>query len=150
VNEKAPGKEFHTLPIPVPDALIAQYDTAPTLQDMVMYPISMHSEHPEAAWEFIKFLRNPAADMSWVTQDLGALPTTHQAFDSPEADRREAMDVYENELLHARPWPPHPQIIAIVRNVIAPYGMKAVAGELAPEDALRAAAEEAQQILDDR
>jgi multiple sugar transport system substrate-binding protein len=150
VDDKAPGKEFHTIPVPVPDHLIDTYHTAPTLQDMVMYPISANSKNPEAAWRFIKYLRNPDADMSWVTRDLGALPTTRRAFESPEAESVEAMDVYENELMNARPWPAHPKIIAIVRNVIAPYGMKAVAGELSPEEALRLAAEEAQDILDNR
>jgi multiple sugar transport system substrate-binding protein len=34
VGDKNPGKDMYVVSVPVPDDLIAQYDTAPTLQDM--------------------------------------------------------------------------------------------------------------------
>ena len=55
--------------------------------------------------------------------------------------------LYGNELKYASPWPAHPGIIAIARNVIAPYGQKAIVGEMSVKEALDKAAEEAEQIL---
>lgn len=150
VNEKRPGKCLYTVPVPVPDDRIDQYQTAPTLQDMVMIAVSKYSKNPEAAWEVAKFLRNPEADIAWVQIDMGAMPTTVQAWNSPEAKNFHDIDVFENELKYAKPWPPHPQMIVIAKNLIAPYGMKAVIGELTPQEAWDRAVTEAQAMLDGR
>jgi multiple sugar transport system substrate-binding protein len=148
VNRKSPGKEFYTVPVPVPDDLIAQADTLPTLQDMVMYPISAKSKHLAETWELLKFLRSPEADMAWIREDIGGTATTIQALESPEAKRIPDLPVYVHELKHAIPWPPHPGIIPIVNNILAPYCQQAIVGQVTPEQALAAAAAEAQQILD--
>jgi ABC-type glycerol-3-phosphate transport system substrate-binding protein len=148
VGEKRPGKDFYTVPVPVPDDMIEQYNTAPTLQDMVMVPISALSKNPGAAWEFAKFLRNEEADIAWILDDIGGVATTLRALNSPEAAKKQDLAVYRHELQYARPWPPHPGIIAIANNVFAPYGQKAVVGELSPEAALEMAAAEAQKILE--
>jgi multiple sugar transport system substrate-binding protein len=148
VEEKCPGKKFYTVPVPVPDDMIDQYETAPTLQDMVMIAVSAHSKHLNEAWELTKFLRNEEADMNWVLQDMGGYPTTLKALNSPEMNNFHFADVFRNELKHAKPWPAHPNMIAIVRNVIAPYGQKGIVGELTPQQALDQAAAEAQAIMD--
>ena len=148
VDQKSPGKQFYTVPVPVPDHMMAQYDTLPTLQDMVMYTISAYSKHPQESWEFLKFLRNVDADMHWVTEDFGGIATTTQALNSPEADKWQFMDVYRHELTRARPWPPHPGIINIANNVITPWCEKAIVGDISPEEAMAGAGAEAQEILD--
>jgi multiple sugar transport system substrate-binding protein len=148
VQEKSPGNDFYTVPVPVPDDMIAQYDTAPTLQDMVMYPISAQSKHLEETWEFLKYIRNEESDMAYVRANLGAIATTNFALNSPEAEQYPDMQVYRHELQHARPWPAHPAIIPIVNNVLAPYGQKAIAGEITPQEALDLAAKEAQEIVE--
>ena len=148
VGEKSPGKDLYAVPVPVPDDMIDQYDTAPTLQDMVMYSLSAHSKHPNEAWELLKYLRNEEADMAWIVNDLGAIATTTGALNSPEAKSVRDLPMYVNELQHARPWPCHPNIIAIANNVIAPYGEKAIAGEMTPQAAMDEAAEEARKILE--
>lgn len=150
VNDKSPGKEMYVVSVPVPDELLGQYDTAPTLQDMVMYSINAHSKHLNEAWELLKHLRNEEADMFWITQDLGATATTRKALDSPEARAVKDIDLYINELNHARPWPPHPKMIAIASNVFTPYCQKAIIGELSPKAALDRAATEAQTIIDSK
>jgi multiple sugar transport system substrate-binding protein len=148
IKEKSPGKQFYAVPVPVPDDRIDQYDTAPTLQDMVMYSISAHSKHVNEAWALLKFLRNEEADMAWIHNDLGAIATTNGALTSPEAKSIKDLPLYVNEMKHARPWPPHPSIIAIALNVFAPYAQKAIIGELSPQDAMDRAAREAQKMLE--
>lgn len=150
VGEKKPGKELTVVPIPVPDDLIGDYATAATLQDMVMMAMSAQSKHPAEAWEFLKYLRDEEADMAWIRSDLGAIATTRKALNSPEADAVRDLEIYRNELEHARPWPAHPRIIAIVNDILAPYGQKGIVGELTPKEALDEAARDAQKLLDER
>lgn len=147
VDDKNPGKAFYTVPVPVPDDRLHEYETAPTLQDMVMYPVSAHSKHLQESWQLVKYLRNEEADMDWVRMNLGAIATTNKALNSPEAENYPDLAVYRHELQHARPWPAHPGIISIAKNVITPYCQKAIVGELTPEEALARAAQEAQEII---
>lgn len=150
VDEKRPGKEFYTVPVPVPDHLIETYETAPTLQDLVMFSLNARSQHTDAAWEFIKYLRTDDADMEWITRKMGGLPTTVAALESEAAaEHIYGFGVLFHELEHARPWPSHPKMDAVVRNVIAPYGEKAVVGEMTPEAAMRQAVAEANELLND-
>jgi multiple sugar transport system substrate-binding protein len=148
VEKKSPGKEMVVVPVPVPDHLLEHYDTMPTLQDMVMYAISAHTKHPREAWELAKYFRNEEADLYWVTEDLGGTPTTKRALYSPEAEERLDLPTYRNELKYARPWPAHPGIINIARNVITPWAQKAVVGDLTPKEAMDGAAAEAQLIIE--
>jgi multiple sugar transport system substrate-binding protein len=150
VQDKKPGKKFYTVPVPVPDDRIDFYDTAPTLQDMIMISVSAHSKHLNEAWEFAKYMRNEEADIDWIRQDMGGFPTTLKAISSTEAKVYPAFDVYAQELKYAKPWPAHPKMISIVRNVIAPYCQKAIIGELSAEQALEKAAKEAQDIIEDK
>ena len=147
VSDKKPGKDIYVVAVPVPDDMIDQYETAPTLQDMVMYSINARSKHLNEALELLKYLRNEEADMFWITQDLGATATTRKALESQEAKSVPDIQLYINELNHARPWPPHPKMIAIASNVFTPYCQKAIVGELSPKAALDQAAQEAQDII---
>lgn len=148
VNDKSPGKEMYVVAVPVPDDMLAEYDTAPTLQDMVMYSVNARSKNLREAWELVKYLRNEEADMAWVREDMGAIATTRHALSSPEAQRYQDLSLYINELNHARPWPPHPSIVAIASNVFTPYCQKAIVGEMSPKAALDQAAKEAQEIIE--
>jgi multiple sugar transport system substrate-binding protein len=148
VNDKSPGKDLYVVPVPVPDDRLDQYDTAPTLQDMVMYSINARSKHLQEAWELLKYLRNPEADMTWVREDLGAIATTEEALKSPEAQSVKDLPLYLNELKHARPWPPHPKIIAIASDIFTPYSQKAIVGTLSAQAAMDQAAREAQDIIE--
>jgi len=148
VDDKSPGKDMYVVPVPVPDDMLADYDTAPTLQDMVMYSINARSKHLNEAWELLKYLRNEEADMFWITEDLGATAVTKSALNSRAAQNVRDLPLYINELNHARPWPPHPSMIAIASNIFAPYCQKAIVGELSPEAALEHAAREAQEVID--
>jgi len=149
VEDKNPGKEFYTVPVPVPDDMIEQYKNMPSLQDMVMYPINAHSRHLAETWEFLKFIRSAEADMLYIDHQTGGLPTTIQVLNSPDNAKRKAWDVYENEIKHSTPWPAHPQIIPVAKNILAPYGEKAIVGEMTPQEALDAAVKEAQALIEE-
>jgi multiple sugar transport system substrate-binding protein len=149
IQMKCPGKDIYVVPIPVPDHLLHRYDTLPTLQDMVMYSINTHSKHPDEAWEVAKYFRNEEADMASLIEDMGGLPTTKKALHSPEAEKVKDMPMFRNELKYARPWPSHPGIINIARNVITPWCQRAIVGEITPQEALEGASREAQMILDE-
>jgi len=148
VDDKSPGKKIYTVPVPVPDERIGVYDTAPTLQDMVMYAINARTKYPAQAWELIKFLRNEEADMAWIREDLGALATTRHAIESREAKALDDLPMYINELKYAKPWPAHPSMIAIASDIFTPYTEKAIVGELSCQAALDMAAREAQDMIE--
>lgn len=88
--------------------------------------------------------------MAWILNDLGAVATTTKALSSPEAASVRDLDLFKNELEHAWPWPAHPRIIAIVNDILAPYGQKGIVGEMTPKEALDGAAADAQKLLDER
>jgi len=148
VHEKDPTKEFYIVAVPVPDEMIDRYDTAPTLQDMVMYSVNARSKNLNAAWEFVKYLRNEEADMAWIRDDMGALAVTTAALNSPEAQNIKDLPLFIKELKNARPLPPHPQIVALASNTFTPFCEKAIVGELSPQDALDQAAREAQSVIE--
>jgi len=148
VKEKDTGKELYVVAVPVPDTMIAQYATAPTLQDMVMYSINAHSKNLNAAWEFVKYLRNEEADMAWVRDDMGATAVTFAALNSAEAKSVKDLPLFINELKHARPLPPHPRIVAVASNTFTPFCERAIVGELSPQEALDQAAREAQAVIE--
>ncbi len=147
LHDRKPGKELITVPVPVPDDRLAEYDKAPTLQDMCMFTISSATKYRNEAWEFIKFMRNPDADMNWITQDFGGLAVTAKALYSPLAEQAPNLPLYRHEIINAIPWPPHPQMMAIVSDIMAPYTMKAIVGEMTISDALNKAAEETTAII---
>ena len=148
VDDKSPGKKFYTVPVPVPDAMAGEADTAATLQDMVMYAINARSAHPAEAWELLKYLRNEEADMAWIREDLGATATTRAALASPEAAALDDLPVYVRELGHARPWPAHPKMIAIASDIFTPWAEKAIVGEATPAEAMDQATREAQELIE--
>jgi maltose-binding protein MalE len=115
---------------------------------MVMYPINARSKHLAEAWEFLKYIRNVEADMIYTDFELGGLATTLQVLNSPDCAKRKAWDVYRNEVRNSKPWPAHPDIIPVAKNILAPYGQKAIIGEMTAQDAMDAAVKEAQELLE--
>ena len=86
--------------------------------------------------------------MNWITQDMGALAVTVEALNCPEAENVPDLPLYKHELKYAKPWPSHPGIINIARNIITPYAQKAIVGEMSVQRAMDKAAEEAQKSIE--
>lgn len=147
VEVRKPGKEFYYVPVPVPDDMIDRYSEMPSLQDMVMYPINARSKHLAETWEFLKFIRRDEADMLYIDRMTGGLPTTVSVLNSPDNEKRMGWDVFENEIGNSMPWPAHPQIIAIAKNMLTPYTEKAIVGEMTPQAAMDETVREAQALI---
>jgi multiple sugar transport system substrate-binding protein len=149
IAAKSPDKDLYIVPIPVPDHLAHRYETMPTLQDVVMVAMNRNSEHPEAAWKWMKTIRSPEADMNWITSDFGGIAVAKKAVNSEEAKNVPDLDMFRHELVAARPWPSHPQMIWIVRNIMAVYGLKAINGAMDARKAWNEAMQKAQEVLDE-
>jgi len=148
LEDRGLNKKLYFVSVPVPDDRLALYDQATTLQDLCMMAINSASKHPAESWEFLKFMRCPEADQDWVTDNLGAIPVTRAALDFTGEAKVPNLDLYRRELKHAIPWPNHPQMIAIVSNIIAPYTEKAIIGKMGVQEALQQAAQEMRDIID--
>jgi ABC-type glycerol-3-phosphate transport system substrate-binding protein len=148
LRDRGISKKLYVVPVPVPDHQLAQKDQAATLQDLCMLAINKESKHPHAAWEFIKYMRNPEADEKWIADDMGAIPVTRHAMEYKGEIKAPNIDLYRHELTHAVPWPYHPQMIALVNNIIAPYCEKAIIGEMGVREALNKASSEMQAIIE--
>ncbi len=112
-----------------------------------MMAINSATKHPQETWEFIKYMRSPEADLSWVTTDFGAIPVTHAAMNYSGEVKCPNLPLFRHELENAVPWPNHPQMIAMISNILAPYCEKAIIGELGVAEALRIAADEMRAII---
>ncbi|MBK7260338.1 MAG: hypothetical protein IPI01_21545, partial [Ignavibacteriae bacterium] len=110
--------------------------------------VNAHSKNLDAAWEFIKYLRSEEADMDWVRLDMGGMAVTNAALASPEAQKVEDLSMFIRELKHARPFPPHPKVIAVAGNTFTPFCQKAIVGDMTPQAALDQAALEAQRTIE--
>ncbi len=147
LNDRKLNKKVYLVPVPVPDHLAADYDRAATLQDLAMLAVNSGSKHLPETWEFLKFMRSPEADQSWVINDFGAIPVTHAALNYSGEGKCPNLPLFKHELENAVPWPDHPQMIAMINNILAPYCEKAIIGELGVAQALRIAADEMRAII---
>lgn len=147
LEERGLNKKLYIVPVPVPDHLLSEMEQAATLQDLCMLAINRESRHPAAAWEFIKYMRNPEADEAWVTDNMGAIPVTCHAMNFSGEVKVPNFSLFKHELANAVPWPHHPQMIAMINNVIAPWSEKAIVGEVSVKHALAQMAQEARSII---
>jgi ABC-type glycerol-3-phosphate transport system substrate-binding protein len=147
IEVRVPGKEFYYVPVPVPDDMIDRYKEMPSLQDMVMYPINARSKHLAETWDFLKYIRRDEADTLYIDRMTGGLPTTLYVLNSANNAKRIGWDVFENQIHHSMPWPAHPQIIAIAKNMLTPYTEKAIVGEMSPQAAMDETVREAQALI---
>jgi len=150
LTERKLNKKIYIVPVPVPDTLVSAYHRSATLQDLCMLAMNSATKHPQETWELVKYMRNPEADMCWVKEDFGALPVTRAALNYTGEIHFPNLALFKQELEFAVPWPKHPQMIAMVSNIIAPYSEKAIIGEMGIREALQVAEREMQAILEDQ
>lgn len=113
------------------------------------FGISRFTKHPQAAWEFIKFVASPENQKIRHFKN-GTIPTRHSLFKDKEIIEKNPHypDLYQ-VLLRARPRPMHPDYVRI-SDVLQIYVSGALVGKFVPQEALQKAAHEIRQIINRR
>lgn len=110
--------------------------------------LSRHSTHPDAAWQWIRFLLEPERQAA-LYRMAGDLPARRSAWDSPELLGAAHTQAFRWQLEHAVGVPNIPEWERIAAQ-IAHYAERAIRGELSEEQALTALDADVERILEKR
>lgn len=102
------------------------------------------SKHPDAAWEFVKFLMTEEPQL--IMAQTGLIPTNIEAANSDEVMKVPFIKPYVEQLKTANSRTPHPNWEKVQETFNLAIE-SAVRGETSPEDALNQAAQEIDAIL---
>ena len=110
------------------------------------FGIARKTRHPEAAWRAIDFFTSAELERQFVLQ-TGYLPSRRSLFIDPQIVDRyshfpKLLEVIENSVLRP-PIPEYDQVSKILQR----YLSDALTGQLSPEKAMAAAAQETRQLL---
>ena len=146
---KNPDLEMLMGPVPGPVEILGDFNPG-TLTDSSTVVISSSSAHKEAAWEFLKFLKGAEADQEYARNaSLGGLPIVEATYASvPEWTEIFGHEIYEAEGANARPWPYHPDLVEITRDVLAIQTLSAISGKISPDEAMQVSEEQINEILE--
>ncbi|WP_027417081.1 ABC transporter substrate-binding protein [Aneurinibacillus terranovensis] len=107
------------------------------------------SQKKDAAWKFIKYMTDKEQTIK-VTENTGYMPVRKSAIDSPEMKKffteHPQFKVAVDQLKYAQPRPASPgykELQEVIMNEI----QRAILGQATPADALKAAADKANQLL---
>lgn len=134
---------------PVPGPAELYEDNPPhTLLDVVMVSITGYSPVPEQAWEVLKALN--VDDPVWLqpNPEMGGIPALKAAYAPGVESEYIGLDVLAAAGADGLGWPGHPGITEIQRYIADAVNV-ALAGAMSPKEALDAAAEEVDEILND-
>jgi multiple sugar transport system substrate-binding protein len=121
-----------------------------TLLDLTMLAIMNQGKNVEGAWELLKYLRSPERDALKVNPEVtDGLPTTKRPYEDPSIEWTFiGKETYVNELESVVTWPNHPNITEIQLKIAE--GLNAAfSGAASAQEALDAAAEDVNEILED-
>lgn len=108
--------------------------------------INKDSEVQDLAWEFLSFITSAGVSVEYA-QETGNLPSRISASDSDYIAERPQLQSYLEAVPTLVPNPNLPEWIQ-VRDILSQNLQLALAGQLAPKDALDQAADEAAPLLD--
>lgn len=98
IEQEAPKLDYGTAPPPVADNLRARYGGAFIAGTVIGIPRG--SKHPQAAWEFIKYLTTNTGALVTFANALGNVPSTIPALGSPDLKLppqfRTFLDIFKN------------------------------------------------------
>jgi len=119
-----------------------------TLLDVVMVSITGYTRVPQQAWTVLKALN--VEDPVWKVPNpaMGGIPAHKAAYEPGVQSRYIDLEVLAEAGRNALGWPGHPGITEIQRCIADAVNM-ALTGALSPQQALDAAAEEVNEILND-
>jgi multiple sugar transport system substrate-binding protein len=98
VRAQAPGIEFGTAPLPVPDDQADRYGAGYVTGNVM--GISKGSKNPEAAWALIKYLTLDTGAIVKLSNGLKNVPTTQEALKSPQLEVDENFKTFIDILQH--------------------------------------------------
>lgn len=133
----------------IPGPSVALEEGAPrTLLDVVMVSITGYSKVPEPAWEVIKALN--VEHPVWRRPDpgMGGIPALKAAYEPGVKSDYIDLDVLAAAAANGRGWPGHPAITEIQRHLADAVNV-ALTGVRGPREALDAAANEVNELLED-
>ncbi|MBI2506137.1 MAG: extracellular solute-binding protein [Candidatus Latescibacteria bacterium] len=146
-NYKFDTAKLVLAPVPGP-AQPVEPNPPRTLLDVVMVAITGYTRVPQQAWTVLKALN--VEDPVWGVPDpaMGGIPA-HQAAYAPGVQSKYiGLEVLAQAGRNGLGWPGHPGITEIQRTIADAVNM-ALTGTLSPQEALDAAAEEVDEILND-
>jgi multiple sugar transport system substrate-binding protein len=135
VRSTNPGIEVWVMQVPKADRVTGA-GTPGTLSDGSAIIIAKSSKHKNEAWTFIKDKTGPAYDVVNTTAAGGGMPVCKATYSLPEWKQYEGYDAYTAMAPMSRPWPYHPALVEITRDVFATTFLKAVKGDLSVDAAI--------------
>ena len=136
------GEDVGVAPVPVPNEGDTSYTTLGGRPLMIM---RTNPEREAMAWEFVKFLMEDENNLQFI-KELGYLPAITALQDDPyfaEPARQPFVDMLENAVYPQ----PLPNFDAAANAVLGVYQQAVVEGEMTPEEATAAAAEQARRSI---
>ncbi|WP_235834647.1 ABC transporter substrate-binding protein [Actinomadura logoneensis] len=98
LQDEAPKVDYGTAPVPVPDDQTARYGGGFVTGTVIGLPRG--AKHPQAAWEFVKYLTTDTTALVTFANGLGNVPSTLPALASPDLRMppqfRTFLDVFKN------------------------------------------------------
>jgi ABC-type glycerol-3-phosphate transport system substrate-binding protein len=110
--------------------------TPGTLSDGSAISIMKSSTHKNEAWTFIKFKTGPDYDVVNTTPAGGGMPVCKATYALPAWKQYEGYDAYTAMGPNSRPWPYHPALPEITRDVYATDLLKAIKGDMTVDAAI--------------
>jgi multiple sugar transport system substrate-binding protein len=137
IRKFAPGMEYGVAPLPVPDS---HQGPVYTYGDFKNIAIFSTTRHPEAAWEFVKFLVHPEHDLL-LLQMCDQMPVRTDLVTNPlfagYFRENPVMAEFGRQLLHIRGIDAAPDLKEIFDTISQVYEACAVYGTTPPQDAAR-------------
>jgi multiple sugar transport system substrate-binding protein len=114
-------------------APMPQRDSATSFVGGSNIVVSRDTENRDAAWAFVEFVSRPDVQSAWY-QEVGALPSVQEAWESGELAEDEHLTIFGEQLEDAQAPPPIPtweEVAAAIDDQIE----RAAVGGVSPEDA---------------
>jgi len=143
---KDENKNIWTLDMPKPDKITGP-GVPGTLADGSAVVIAKSSKYKKEAWEFIKFMTGAEFDAGYTDAAGGGLPCVKVTYNLPAWKTFEGYDAYGSLAPNCRPWPYHPALVEITRDVIAQVTLRAIKGDMSVKDAMADIDKKVNEIL---
>jgi multiple sugar transport system substrate-binding protein len=128
VHSTNPDVQVWVMQVPKADKITGA-GTPGTLSDGSGIIITSTSKHKNEAWTFIKDKTGTAYDVINTTAAGGGMPVIKATYALPAWKQYEGYDAYTAMGPTARPWPYHPALVEITRDVFATDFLRAVKGD---------------------